>query len=36
MSVEEFFGEAALANHGAERADRNIFSRMGNDDGVAA
>ena len=36
MSVEEFIGESALADYGAERADRNIFSRMGNDDSVAA
>jgi hypothetical protein len=35
MSVEEFVGEAALADHGAEGADRDVFAWVWDDDGVA-
>jgi len=33
--LEEFLWEAALANHGADGADGDVFAGMGDDDGVA-
>jgi hypothetical protein len=35
MSVEEFCEEAALADHGAEGADSDVFAWVWDDDGVA-